>query len=484
MSVADEVEARPAEPAAARAPVPAAPGHARRMAGWGRVVVSRARIVSVREAEEIADVLSREDLTVGGVIARDAGRIYGDAAQIAGGTVIDMTGLDRVLEIDAERRCVRVQAGVTYAALLAELVPRGFMLPSVPGTRHVTIGGAIASDVHGKNHPHAGSIGHHVRGLRLCTPAGGLRDLAPDLEGDRELLLAALGGMGLVGVVAEATLAIERLPAPWWALDTDRTASLEDTLALMARDEGHRFSVAWLDLLARGARLGRAIVTRSNEWPADRLAELPQDGPQTSRLPGGARLNVPRAFPGSLLAPPLIAAFNELRWRMSPRRERGRAVPLPPHFFPLDGIGEWNRLYGARGLVQYQFAVPDGAQETLVRSVELLRAHRVPSYLAVLKRFGRPSGAPLSFPIPGWTLALDIPAWAADLRPALDRVDELVAGAGGRVYLTKDVRLRRDLLGAMYPKIDRFTAARALADPDGILRSDLGARLGLCRSPR
>ena len=165
-------------------------------------------------------------------------------------------------------------------------------------------------------------------------------------------------------------------------------------------------------------------------------------------------------------------------------RERGRPVALAPHFFPLDGIGEWNRLYGSRGLVQYQFAVPDGAEDTLVRCVELLRARRVPSYLAVLKRFGRPLDAPLSFPIAGWTLALDIPAWATGLRPALDRLDELVAGAGGRVYLAKDVRLRRDLIGVMYPQLGRFCAQRALADPEGVLRSDLGARLGLCSGAR
>ena len=177
----------------------------------------------------------------------------------------------------------------------------------------------------------------------------------------------------------------------------------------------------------------------------------------------------------------LIGAYNTVRWRSSPRSERGRPVLLPAHFFQLDALGEWNRLYGSRGLVQYQFAVPDGAEDTLVRCAEMLRVQGVPSYLAVLKRLGRPFGAPLSFPIEGWTLALDIPAWATGLRPALDVLDELVAGAGGRVYLAKDVRMRRDLIGAMYPQLDRFRAQRALADPDGVLRSDLGMRLGLCR---
>jgi decaprenylphospho-beta-D-ribofuranose 2-oxidase len=310
-----------------------------------------------------------------------------------------------------------------------------------------------------------------------------MRELSVEAVDDRELLLATLGGMGLAGVVVEATLAIEPLDAPWWSVDIDRTTSLEATLALMADGESHRYSVAWLDLLATDGRVGRSVVTRSNEWPAERVANPAARAPDPSRLPAAPRMRVPRGFPGSVLAPALIGAFNELRWRSFPSCERGRPVGLAPHFFPLDGIGEWNRLYGARGLVQYQFAVPDGAEDALLRCVELLRARRVPSYLAVLKRLGRPTGAPLSFPIEGWTLALDIPAWATGLRPALDVLDEIVAGAGGRVYLTKDLRLRRDLFGAMYPELGRFHAQRALVDPDGVLRSDLGTRLGLCGPP-
>jgi len=471
------------------APAPAGPAPAigawrarpRRVAGWGHAAWSRARVVRAHSADEVATVLAagRER---GGVIARGAGRSYGDAAQNAGGIVLDMTGLDRILAVDAARRRVRVQAGVTYAALLAELVPRGLMVPVIPGTRHVTLGGAVASDVHGKNHEHDGTIGRHLTGLVLCTPAGGRRELAADEPADRELLLATLGGMGLTGVVLEATIAVEPLRAPWWALDTDRTDSLDETMALMARDEGHRFSVAWLDLLGRGRSLGRAVLTRSNDWEQGHPIAPDLPAPDLARLPDGARWSVPRGFPGSVLQAPLIAAFNGLRWRRFPRRERGRPVPLPPHFFPLDGFGEWNRLYGARGLLQYQFVVPDGAADTLVRAVELLRAHRVPSFLAVLKRFGEESDAPLSFPMAGWTLALDLPAWATGLRPALDRLDELVSAAVGRVYLTKDLRVRRDLLDAMYPQLDRFRRQRELADPDGVLRSDLGARLGLCRS--
>jgi decaprenylphospho-beta-D-ribofuranose 2-oxidase len=473
MSVAD---AR--SPQATHAPRHAALGGAdRRLSGWGRAAWSRGRVIAASTPDEVAEILAHPAARRAGVIARGAGRSYGDAAQSAGGVVIDLRPMDRAPRIDAAAMTVSVPPGLTYAQLLSALAAREFIAPVIPGTRHVTMGGAIASDVHGKNHPHDGAIARHVRALTLCTPADGVRVL--DAQLDRELVLATVGGMGLTGVVVEATIAIEPLPAPWFAMDTDRTRSLEETIALMARDEGHRYSVAWLDMLARRSRLGRAVVTRSHDAPAGAA----RDGtPELSDLTAPPRLRVPRGFPGAVLAPPLIAAFNELRWRAFPSCERARPVALSKHFFPLDGFGEWNRLYGGRGLLQYQFVVPDGEEETLIRAVELLHVRRIPSYLGVLKRMGGRSGGPLSFPLPGWTLALDIPTWAAGLGPTLDAIDELVAAAGGRVYLTKDGRLRRDAFEAMYPELGRFRELRAAADPDGVLRSDLGARLGLCRA--
>ncbi len=418
-----------------------------------------------------------------GVIPRGAGLSYGDAALNDGGEVIDMTGWSRILSIDAKRRLITAEAGATIAQLMAAGASLGLTLPVVPGTRHVTLGGAIASDIHGKNHHRDGALARHVLALSLCTPADGCVEVSP--ETDPELFYATLGGMGLTGVIVQATVRAEPLDSPWVAVDVDRTDGLEQTLQLMDAEERQRYSVAWLDLLADGAKLGRAVVSRADPLAA---ADAPRQatGPRALRrnrrddLLRKPALEIPSGFPAALLRPSGVRAFNALRWSAAPRRERQRPTRLAPYFFPLDGLGEWNRLYGASGLIQYQFAIPSGHESALVGCFELIRERRMPVYLAVFKRFGAAFGGPLSFPLAGWTLAIDLPAAAPGLDAALCELDQLVAGCGGRVYLTKDVRLRREILPTMYPRLGEFEAVRRRVDPDGVIRSDLARRLGLC----
>jgi len=418
-----------------------------------------------------------------GVIARGAGRSYGDAAQNGGGDVLDMTGLDRILAIDRQLGLVTAQAGATMAQLMSGLAADGLTLPVVPGTRHVTLAGAIASDIHGKNHHCDGALARHVTALSLCTPAGGLTEVTP--ESDPALFYATLGGMGLTGVIVQATLRAEPLGAPFVVADVDRTDGLEQTLQLMSGGERHRYSVAWLDLLAEGSKMGRAIVSRADPLAEEDPRPLPRGRraagrPYPDSLSRRPAFEVPRGFPAALLRPASMRTFNVLRWRAAPRRARGRRLALAPYFFPLDALGEWNRLYGPAGLIQYQLVIPTGRESALERCFELMRTRRLPVYLAVFKRFGPAFGGPLSFPLEGWTLAADLPAGAPGLRAALDELDEVVAGCGGRVYLSKDARLRADALAAMYPQLDRFHAQRAKVDPEGVLRSDLARRLGLC----
>ncbi len=450
------------------------------LTGWGRTGASRARIVRAESPERVASVLAGSLRERGGVIARGAGRSYGDAAQNRGGTVLDITGLRGALELDPAGDTVRAGAGTTFAELLVFLARHGRTLPVVPGTRHLTLGGAIASDVHGKNHVRDGSLARHVESFTLCTPADGPTTVSAQL--DRELFEASFGGMGLTGVVLDANLRTAPLDASHVLADNDRTDSLEDALALMADLSRHRYAIAWVDLLAQGAAFGRSIVTRSGEHaplPPSRSRRLGHER-DAGPFPASPRIAVPRGFPAWVLRPETVRAFNALRWRSCPRRELGRAVSVSAHLFPLDALGDWNRLYGPGGLAQYQFAVPTAAEGILSQVAGLLRQRRLPMYLAVLKRFGPGSGGPLSFPIEGWTLAIDMPAQAPGMHSALQEADELVAAAGGRVYLAKDARLPADTLELMYPSVSRFRELRARVDPRQRLRSDMARRLDLC----
>jgi decaprenylphospho-beta-D-ribofuranose 2-oxidase len=407
------------------------------------------------------------------VLPRGLGRAYGDAAQNAGGRVIDTTALGRVLALDLERGTARVEAGVSLDSLLDAVLPSGWFLPVTPGTAYVTVGGAIASDVHGKNHHVDGSFTRHVDELVLLTPAGERLTLT---AGD-DLFAATAGGMGLTGVVLEATIRLTPVETAWVSEDVERAENLDDCMARMeARDDDYRYSVAWIDCLARGRRLGRSVLLRGDHAKRDDLpAKL---GRRALTRRRGVPLASPPWVPNGLLRRETIAAFNEVYFRHAPREERGRIVGIDPFFYPLDSIRDWNRMYGGRGFLQYQFAVPFGREDALREALERLSGRRVASFLAVLKRFGQSNGL-LSFPMPGWTLALDIPAATRELGELLDGLDELVASAGGRVYLAKDSRLRPELLEAMYPELPRWRELRRRADPDGVMRSDLARRLGL-----
>ncbi len=441
--------------------------------GWGGGAEVQARLLRPRDPDAVRAALEQAP-GEGGVIARGMGRSYGDAAQLTSGLVLDLTALKQI-DLDDARGVVTVQAGVSIGELLDAVVPAGWIVPVVPGTQHVTVGGAIASDIHGKNHGTAGTFGSHVQALGLLTAAGDLLELGPD---DPDGLFAAtLGGMGLTGVILWARVALAPAGPALLSVDSDRVENLDDALALLSQPGGpHR--VAWLDVL--GPRAGRGIVTRARLLDDDDgVHARAHGGPRSPVATVRARATVPARWPSSLLRPSTVRAFNELRFRRAPRRERGHIEQFGAHMFPLDVLQAWPRLYGSRGLVQYQLVVPPAAVNVLHRTIELLRRRRVPSYLAVLKDFGPANGAPLSFPIEGWTLALDLPVAAPGLPQALDQLDELVAGAGGRVYLTKDSRLRPETVSAMYPRLREWRRVRDQFDPDGLWRSDLALRTGL-----
>jgi len=447
--------------------------HSERLIGWGRTAPSRARVWEPRRTSDVAELMARARLPHGtrGIVARGLGRSYGDAAQNGGGAVVRCTGLDRVLEVDVAKGTCTVEAGVSLEMLLRVFLPLGWFPMVVPGTRYVTVGGAIASDIHGKFRH--GSFADAVERMTIATPDRGALTVAPD----DDAFWATAGGMGLTGIVTEATLQLQPVDTAYMTVDTERADDVDDCMARMeARDSEYRYSVAWIDCLARGAALGRSVLMRGDHAPPGSLPPRARSRPLERRR--GLRLPAPPWAPNGLLRRETVAAFNELYFRRAPSEERGRLVGLDPFFYPLDAVSGWNRMYGSRGFLQYQFVVPFGREEALREALERLSGARVASFLAVLKRFGPGSGM-ISFPMPGWTLALDMPAGDPALGPLLDGLDELVAGAGGRVYLSKDSRLRPELLGAMYPELDRWRAAVRELDPDGVMRSDLSRRLGL-----
>jgi len=444
----------------------------RPLAGWGRTNPSVATVHSAGDDAELARLVTEAGRR--GVLARGLGRSYGDAAQNGGGVVVDMTARHRVLSVDTGTALVEVEAGASLDHLMRLLLPMGLFVPVTPGTRQVTVGGAIAADIHGKNHHVDGSFGLYVVAFDLLCADGTIRRLTPESE----LFWATVGGMGLTGLVLRATLRMKKVESAYCLVDTERCANLDDLLGRMAEgDDRYTYSVAWIDCLAHGSSLGRSVLTRGWSAPLDKLPR---------RLRGHA-LNfrpkqlavAPPVFPSGLLNRATVAAFNEAWYRKAPRERRGEIQSIAAFFHPLDAVAQWNRIYGPRGFLQYQFVVPFGAEDTLRRCIQMLGDTGQASFLAVLKRFGQPSAGHLSFPTPGWTLALDIPIGAAILGGLLDRLDEEVLAAGGREYLAKDSRLPASAIARMYPRLDEWRDVRRAADPHGVFTSDLARRLGL-----
>jgi len=451
------------------------PGRTVRLTGWGRVSPSSAELASPGSAAAAAEVLARA--TAGrGVIPRGLGRSYNNAAQCDGGVVISTARLNRIVDLDAATGLVTCEAGVSLEQLMVAGLPAGWFVPVSPGTRQVTVGGAIAADVHGKNHHAAGSFARHVRSFEILLPGGEARTVTE--QSDPALFWATAGGMGLTGLIVRATVQLKPVATSRVRVDTARTADIDQTMAVLAEhDRRYGYTVAWSDSLARGAGLGRSVITSGDfAEPADLS---PADAQDPFAFRPGARLGVPPGFPPGLINRYTVALANAGYYRRAPRSRSGEIQTIGTFFHPLDGIRNWNRVYGPGGFRQYQYVVPFGAEAAVRRSFELVSQARAPSFVTVLKRFGAGDEGLLSFPMAGWTLALDFPARTPGLDGLLGSLDRLVVEAGGRVYLAKDSRVAPDVLAEMYPRLAEFRKLRAELDPAGMLASDLSRRLGL-----
>ncbi|MGA0878595.1 MAG: FAD-binding protein [Ilumatobacteraceae bacterium] len=448
--------------------------HSTVLSGWGLTSPSRANLGSAT-ATELTSWLT--DFDSRGVIVRGLGRSYGDPASNAGGAVVTLESSLLDIALDRSTGTLRAGGGVSLHDLLEIVLPQGFFVPVTPGTRYVTVGGAIASDIHGKNHHLEGSFGNHLLEIELLLADGTVRSVGPDVEPD--LFWATVGGMGLTGIILSARFRLLKVETSRCLVSTRRCDDIDELMSAMTEDDDKfRYSVAWTDLQATGRALGRSVLWRGDHASLSDLNATDRTDP--FRYDPQHLITVPPLVPGPGFVNSLTSrVFCEAWFRRAPRQRDGEIKSIPAFFHPLDAIGRWNRLYGRQGFVQYQFVVPFASGDTVRRIVERVSASRLASPLVVLKRFGASNDGHLSFPMPGWTLTVDLPAGHRELPELLRELDALVLDSGGRHYLAKDAHMSPDAVRRGYPRLAEWKTVQRRVDPTGLWQSDLARRLHL-----
>lgn len=438
------------------------------LSGWGRYPRS---VNSVFVPEALDQAVPPLD---GRMIARGQGRSYGNAAMCRDGLVMMTERLDRFSSFDERSGLLTAEAGTTLAEVIREFLPRGWFPAVVPGTKFVSLGGCVAADIHGKNHHRDGAFCSQVREIRIVLADRNTRCCSR--ERDADLFWATVGGMGLTGIILEVILQLIPVESSYLVVQHHRAKDLDASLELLQGDAwDDHYTVAWIDGLAGGRNLGRSVLMRGHhaqldELPAN-LSRRPFAGPRYQH-------NLRFDFPSWVLNSVAVAAFNELYYRLQGWRREPFIAHYESFFFPLDRIGNWNRMYGKRGFVQYQCVLPTADAAVGLRSIlEASAAAGQPSFLSVLKRFGPAGPGLLSFPMAGYTLTLDLPFRDPDLFSFLDHLDQIVLKHGGRVYLAKDARLRPATFSAMYPRLGEWLRLKSRFDPDNRFTSDLAQRL-------
>ena len=425
-------------------------------AGWGRALKATGAVARPERPGDLA-ALAAEGPAMGNR------RSYGDAAQSTGGRITDMSRLDRILGFDPDTGILEVEAGVTLGDLTRIYAPRGWLPRVLPGTGFATVGGAIGMDVHGKNHHGAGSFAQHVTEITLQTPSG--QQVLPP---DNPLFRATVGGIGQTGIIIRAKLAMKRCKGDIMMVTEQRAADWDSHLELLDKSEA-TYVVGWIDATATGKDLGRGIVEEGETGGG----LVPR--PKPSR-------RVPVDAPHFALSPMVVRNFNALYFGRVPKAGRTVVRPIEKFFFPLDKIHDWNRLYGKRGFHQFQCVVPLSEKDALRDMMERIATSGLASPLAVLKRMGPGRAGHMSFPMEGYTLAVDFPNRdaAADL---IARLCVKTAEAGGRIYLAKDSCARPEVVRAMYPEHAEWLAEVQKVDPERIYATDMTRRLKLRESP-
>jgi len=446
----------------------------REMYGWGRHPRVRSLVARPERRAEVKAAL--DDRGDEPLLAFGLGRSYGDAALISNGRMVLTRRLDRMLSFDPTTGWLEVEAGVSLEEIVRTFVPRGFFPPVVPGTQFVTIGGALGCDIHGKNHHVDGTFADHVRRVELLTGSGEV--VVCDAEHAPELFWATVGGMGMTGIVLSLQLKLVPIDNPFIEMESVRVENLDHFFEVSAESGDFTHTVSWIDCVTSGAAMGRGIFMRGRYAPTGTRGSISLLQRVGELAPGLLDFRVDG--PNWLLNSASIRAFNETYFRKQAKGVTRSTVHYAPFFFPLDNVRQWNRLYGERGFLQYQFVVPPDPDHRAIRQVlaEITRSG-LGSFLAVIKEFGERTHPGLSFPAPGTTLALDFGHAGAPLLDLLDRLDAIVLESGGRVYLGKDARLPREMFRKMYPGWAAWKDVRDRWDPNNVFQSALGQRLGL-----
>lgn len=441
------------------------------LSGWGRYPVQNC---AVQRPEQISSLLKlARSPEANSLLARGLGRSYGDAAFNSDGYTVLGERLNRMLDFNERTGLLCCEAGVTIEEIIEVFAPRGWFPIVTPGTKFVTVGGAVACDVHGKNHHRDGSFCRYVRRLTLVLASG--ETVSCSREEQSDLFWATVGGMGLTGMIVDVELFLRPISTAYSKTVHLKARDLLETLALFEKHEPHyQYSVAWIDCLASGNALGRSLLMLGNDATLEDLNRRQRMQPLAIKR--RRRHQVPLDFPSGTLNRYTVGLFNELYYHRQRSPQVEAIVDYDSFFYPLDAIGHWNRIYGKRGFVQYQFVIPSAvSREGLTCILKMLSSKGCGSFLAVLKRLGEQEGW-LSFPMPGYTLALDIPVQAG-IWEFLEQLDRIVLEYGGRVYLAKDARLRPEVFRRMYSEYDRWLTVKSQVDPQNRFRSALSDRL-------
>lgn len=435
-------------------------------AGWGGYPAAQSAWLRSREPGDVASLLASAPL-----IARGGGCAYGDAA-IGGEATLMVGGLDRMIDFDPQTARLTVEAGVLLRDVIRAFLPRGYFPPVAPGTQNVSIGGMIAAHVHGKNHHAVGGFGDHVDSLTLVGPDGVARRCSPGENS--ELFWATVGGMGLTGVITQASFRLLRVETGLMRQKTIMAPDLDAALAALDQSRDWTYAVGWIDTLARGSALGRSLVYLGEHATAAEAAGHRQPAPRS-----GPRLGIPFNLPDVTVNRLSVRAFNAAYFLAGATAPADRLVPCEPYFFPLDAIADWKRVYGRRGLVQHQCVIPRAQGRRLLAEVlEMIARRGCPSFLAVLKLLGPDPSPLMAFPLEGYTLAVDFPA-TQETFELLDAIDARLRPVGGRLYLAKDARQSRATLEAGYPGLAAFRDLRRATGAATVFTSRQSERLGL-----